>query len=383
MTRLAFIHNRFPAGGAERVTLDIARYLKSIGGYEVYVFVSHASDFADNSLKIIKVPSQSIPSRRSGCIERLVKELSIDILIQISKSIYDIEGIRERTRCRVVLACHGELFWQRYSIMHNRQKHKFFWNFLYKKKYADGTLAERIARERTANDYRSCDAYVVLCEEYKLQMETALSIGADSHVVVIENSEQIVPSPCLKKEKMILFCGRFENWSKRIDRLLRIWKLVQDDMPEWSLDLVGDGPALEDMKAYAQQLALKRVKFEGRRSDVGAFYSRASVVCMTSQTEGWPLALTEGQANGCIGVAFACSAGVVDVLSPDGECGFLVKPFDENAYATILKKIASCSDEDLRSIRENGINKRRQYSPEIISHKWKVLFDSLCENEQV
>jgi len=139
LTRLAFIHNRFPAGGAERVTLDIARYLKSIGGYEVYVFVSHASDFADNSLKIIKVPSQSIPSRRSGCIERLVKELSIDILIQISKSIYDIEGIRERTRCRVVLACHGELFWQRYSIMHNRQKHKFFWNFLYKKKYADGT----------------------------------------------------------------------------------------------------------------------------------------------------------------------------------------------------------------------------------------------------
>ena len=74
---------------------------------------------------------------------------------------------------------------------------------------------------------------------------------------------------------------------------------------------------------------------------------------------------------------------MVDVLSPDGECGFLVKPFDENAYATILKKIASCSDEDLRSIRVNGINKRRQYSPEIISHKWKVLFDSLCENEQV
>lgn len=379
MKRLAFIHNRFPAGGAERVTLDIARYLKSIGGYEVYVFVSHVTDFVDDSLNIIKVPPQSIPSRRSRYIESLVKELSIDVLVQISKSIYDIEGIRERTSCKVILACHGELFWQRYSIMHNRQKHKFLWNLLYKKKYADGTLAERIARERTMRDYKSCDVYVVLCEEYRLQMEKDLSIGADSHVVVIENSEQIVPSPCLEKENMMLFCGRFENWSKRIDRLLRIWKLVQDDIPGWELEMVGDGPAWEEMKVYAQRLALKRVKFEGCRSDVSAFYSRASVVCMTSQTEGWPLALTEGQANGCIGVAFACSAGVEDVLSPNGKCGFLVKPFDENAYATVLKKIASCREVDLRSIRINGINKRKQYSPEIISHKWKVLFDSLCK----
>ena len=30
MTTIAFVHNRFPAGGAERITIDIARYLKSM-----------------------------------------------------------------------------------------------------------------------------------------------------------------------------------------------------------------------------------------------------------------------------------------------------------------------------------------------------------------
>ena len=33
MVRIAFIHNSFPAGGAERVTVDIARYLSGLGGY--------------------------------------------------------------------------------------------------------------------------------------------------------------------------------------------------------------------------------------------------------------------------------------------------------------------------------------------------------------
>ena len=38
--RVAFVHGRFPAGGAERITIDIARYLKGVGGYEIYVYAT-------------------------------------------------------------------------------------------------------------------------------------------------------------------------------------------------------------------------------------------------------------------------------------------------------------------------------------------------------
>ena len=328
------------------MTMDIARYLDSIGGYRVYVFASHPGSFPQEYLTLVKIPSQAIQSRRSHYVEKLIKDYQIDILVEISQSIYDIEGIRRRTGCKVVLACHGEVFWQRYAIMFRRQKKKLLWNLVNRKRYADGTLAMEKARRRTLFDYEHCDAYTVLCQDYKCQLERSLALSEPSHIHVIENPEPVVASPNLDKEKAVMFCGRFEAWSKRIDRLLRIWKQVEDELGDWHLELGGDGPALADMQRLAGELALKRVRFEGKRSNMADYYRRASVVCLTSQTEGWPLALTEGQANGCICVAFGSSAGIVEVLSPSGECGFVVEPFDEGAYADVLRKIAAMSEEE-------------------------------------
>ena len=72
MRKIAFVHNRFPAGGAERVTMDIARYLDSIGGYRVYVFASHPGSFPQEYLTLVKIPSQAIQSRRSHYVEKLI-----------------------------------------------------------------------------------------------------------------------------------------------------------------------------------------------------------------------------------------------------------------------------------------------------------------------
>ena len=95
------------------------------------------------------------------------------------------------------------------------------------------------------------------------------------------------------------------------------------------------------------------------------------MVCLTSQTEGWPLCLTEAQAHGCIPVAFGCSDGVKDVLSPSGVNGFVVTPFDENEYAETLLKIAGMSEEELLAIRKSAVTKRAGYAPDIILEKWK------------
>ena len=387
MTRIAFVHNGFPAGGAERITLDIARYLAPSGGYEIFVYATHIGSLAEDDagcLTLRKIPSQAIQSRRSRAIESLLLSDHIDILVEVTKSLHDIEGIRVRTGVKTVLACHGEVFWQRYAIMHRRRKKKLLWTLFYRRRYADGTLALRKAQRRTLFDYEHCDAYTVLCREYKCQLERDLGIAPDtSHVFVIENPERAVPSPVLDKEKIVLFCGRFENWSKRIDRLLRIWAEVQDRMPEWRLVLVGDGPDMGGIRELAERLALKRISFEGRQSDVASYYDRASVVCLTSQTEGWPLALSEGQARGCIGVAFGCTAGVREILSPSGGNGYIVRPFDEKEFATVLLEIASSDEDALRRIRIGGMEKRRQYLPEIIAQKWKVLFDKLMHNEDI
>lgn len=390
MIRVAFIHNVFPAGGAERITVDVARYLKGAGGFEVYVYASRFSaslmpeDMAD-VLAVRQIPSQAVQSRRSAEIERLVKADHIDVLVQVTKSVHDIEGIRRRTGCKAVLACHGEPFWQRHAITHRRQKgffRKLMWILFNKRRFADGTLAMRMAVDRTKADYDRCDAYTVLCGSYK--NETCAGLGIDpssSHIHVIENPERPVQDVNWNKENMILFCGRFENWSKRIDRLLRIWAKVQHQLADWRLVLVGDGPAYKMLRDMADDLALERISFDGMQADVSGYYRTASVVALTSDTEGWPLALTEAQAHGCIGIAFGCSAGVVEILSPDGGCGFIVQESDEDAYAEKLLEIASMSHADQDGIRRSSVEKRLLYRPEIIAEKWKSLFEELVSGK--
>lgn len=389
MTKVAFIHNSFPAGGAERITIDLARHLSSLGNYEIFVFTTRLTDSlmpddAHKILTICTIPSQAIQSRRSRHIERLIVANGIDILVSVGKSIYDIDGIRMRTGVKTILACHGEPFWQRHIITHRRQKgliRRILWHTFNKRRFADGTLAMQMAITRTMKDYLQCDAYTVLCDSYRSELITALDIDpTDNHIHVIENPERPVDQVCYEKEKMILFCGRLENWSKRVDRLLRIWSTILHQLPDWRLVIVGNGPADEMLREMAKELKLERISFEGRKRDVAHYYRKASIVCLTSETEGWPLALTEAQAQGCIGVAFGATSGIKEILSPHGECGFIVPRFNERAYADTLIHIAHLNEKEEYSIRRKSVEKRLQYAPHIIAEKWRVLFDSLSNH---
>ena len=384
MVRVAFIHNNFPAGGAERVTIDIAAYLSSFEGYEVYVYASRVcealmTEEMKNTFKLRKIPAQTVPAMRVKEIERNISKDRIDILVQVAKAVPGIEEIKKNTGVKTVVSCHGEPFWQRYAIVYRRQKglvRKIMWHLYNKKRYEDGSLAMRKAISRTLSEYNNCDAYTVLCKPY--QYETVEKLGLDlehSHVYPIENPEYTVDEVNYSKENIVLFCGRFENWSKRIDRLLRIWAKVEPVLPDWKLVLVGDGRDGIMLRRLAEELGLKRVSFEGMQKDVAAYYRKASIVCLTSETEGWPLALTEGQAQGCIGVAFDATSGIREIL--DGDCGFVVPAFDEEKYAETLVRVASMDVDEQMKIRVNGVRKRSEYSPEIIADKWRQLFDIL------
>lgn len=391
MTRIAFIHNRFPAGGAERITIDIASYLSRYGNYEVYVYASRIAEelITDDIRKVLtvrQIPAMTVRSKRAKEIARLIKQDGVGILVQVAKAVPGIRDIVAKTGVKTVVSCHGEPFWQRYAIVNRRQKgvfRKILWKMFNRKRYSDGSLSMAKAVKRTMKEYNSCDAYTVLCESYKNETIAALGLDpAASHIFAIENPEYSVSDVNYDKEKIVLFCGRFENWSKRIDRLLRIWGKVQDLMPDWRLVLVGNGENWDMLRKMADRMGLKRVHFEGRKTNVADYYRKASVVALTSQTEGWPLALTEAQAQGCVAIAFDCSSGVKEVLAADKGCGIVVPSFDEDRYAEELVRISGMSDDEIMTIRRNAVKKSSLYAPEIIAEKWKALFDMLESDKE-
>ena len=131
-------------------------------------------------------------------------------------------------------------------------------------------------------------------------------------------------------------------------------------------------------KKYAEQLGLERISFEGFQKNTHEYYRRASILCSTSQTEGWPLNVCEAQAEGVIPIAFNCSAGMEKVIAAEKGAGFLVEAFDEEKYATIVREIASKNSEELMELRLNAIREKQNYSADKIVRKWKALFDSLA-----
>lgn len=387
MKKIAFIHpNIFPGGGAERVTLDIARFLQqhAPAEFRCYVFAPKiveelCSPELQSLVELREIRSKM--SDRCADVERLIIKEGIRLIVQVVIPLPGIKGICERTGCKSIWANHGEPFWQRHAIIERRRKmplNWLFWHIFVRRMYEDKGKARDIAIKRTLEHYNECDAYTVLCDEYKEETCKALGIRLeDSKIHVIENAERVVEDVTYEKENIIMYCGRLANGEKRVDRLLRIWQKVQHRLPDYTLLIVGDGPDRRALEQMTSKRKLQRVEMVGAQSDVEQYYRRASIVCLTSQTEGWGLCLTEAQANGCIPIAFGCSAGVKNILSPSGINGFIITPFNEEEYADVLVKVALMPEPEKNVIRHNVVIKRAEYTPDIILKKWQHLFDSL------
>lgn len=174
-----------------------------------------------------------------------------------------------------------------------------------------------------------------------------------------------------EKEKRVLFVGRLDNSVKGADRLLRIWARAGKAMPDWHLDIVGDGPDAASLKALAQELQLSNVSFEGFRNPE-PYYRRSSILCLASTFEGFGLVLPEAMQHGCVPMAFNSYAAVRDLVIPD-RTGILVPPFDEEEYARQL--ILLMQDTPLRAaMAQAGPRHASLFSPACIVREWNSLF---------
>lgn len=152
-----------------------------------------------------------------------------------------------------------------------------------------------------------------------------------------------------KKEPLVLFVGRLVE-KKGCGYLLRAMRLVEAQMPEARLVVVGDGPLRAVLEAEA--CGLLRCRFVGTASaeEVREWMRKAavvavpSVVASTGDTEGMCLVALEAQAMALPVVAFRGPG--IEVM--DGETGLLVRERDADALAEAL--VAVLRDETLAEL---------------------------------
>ena len=175
--------------------------------------------------------------------------------------------------------------------------------------------------------------------------------------------------------KRIISIGRYA-FDKGNDLLLQAWTIIEKQMPEWTLEIYGNG----DKEPYQKQMVdlgidQQRCQLHGPVTDVKKEYLSSSVFVLPSRFEGFGLVIIESMACGVPVVAFDCENGPRSIIT-DGENGFLIPAFDVNLMAE--KVMLLMKNQELRyRMGENAQKAASQYEMDKIGLQWKHLFDEL------
>lgn len=193
----------------------------------------------------------------------------------------------------------------------------------------------------------------------------------DDYFVTIPNPNtygniESIPS----KERMVLFVGRLHNRQKKLNWLIDIWSKTVKEFPQWKLVVVGDGP--DKINLISKAKGVSNIEFVGRQ-DPRPYYEKASIFCLTSLFEGFPMCLNEAMLFGCVPIAFDSFSAVHDIIKP-GETGELVNAFDKKEYIKKLKYLMK--DESYRTdLSRNAFEYVKRYDISKILPKWIDLIE--------
>jgi GalNAc-alpha-(1->4)-GalNAc-alpha-(1->3)-diNAcBac-PP-undecaprenol alpha-1,4-N-acetyl-D-galactosaminyltransferase len=164
---------------------------------------------------------------------------------------------------------------------------------------------------------------------------------------------KVIPNPVVvdadrstHESPVIVAAGRLVP-QKGFDVLIRAFAAVAADYPQWSLEILGEGPDRPLLEGLRDKLGLHdRIRLPGFRDLCGPLAS-AGVFVLPSRFEGFPNVLVEAMAHGNAVVATRCRSGPADIVH-DGIDGRLVAVDDATALANALHELLSSPAERCR-----------------------------------
>lgn len=231
-------------------------------------------------------------------------------------------------------------------------------------------LADKVRARMDERLVRKFDRFVVLTEE------DAKMWGEMPNIRVIPNAANFIAqkySGC--SEKRVIAVGRLD-YQKSFDRLILVWEKVHEKMPDWRLDIFGQG----EWKAMLQGMIDERglqdcVRLNGPTKDIGKEYAESSMLVMSSHYEGFPMVMIEAMACGLPAVCFDFKCGPRDIIV-EGENGLIVPDGDIEGLAEAIVRLME--DEELRKrIGENAKKVVETYSEEKVMGQWVNLYEEI------
>lgn len=167
---------------------------------------------------------------------------------------------------------------------------------------------------------------------------------------------------------------------KDLATLVRGFAAAREGHPELKLIIAGEGPERPALEALAEELGVRgAVTLAGWLDDMEEFYSALDINTLSSLSETFPYALTEGAAYRLPTVASA--VGGIPRLIEDGKTGFLFAPGDWEKLGARLAQLAS--DPGLRERLGAAVHERaaREFSVEATCREQRDVYEEILERE--
>jgi glycosyltransferase involved in cell wall biosynthesis len=142
-----------------------------------------------------------------------------------------------------------------------------------------------------------------------------------------------------RRTNSILFLGRLVP-QKAPDILIEAFAMFAKEHPNWTLRIVGDGPAENELADQARHRGITdRVIFHGLMKDPVPLLTQSRIFALPSRFEGTPNALLEAMAAGLACVVSDASPGPLRLIE-HGTNGLVVKTDDPEDLAAALGALA-------------------------------------------
>ena len=150
-------------------------------------------------------------------------------------------------------------------------------------------------------------------------------LNLNNKIVTIYNP-LVTKIPILKSKKnkktFLLSVGTLKK-QKNHKLILDCLKLI-DNKDNYHLDIVGDGPLLDELKDYSIELGItKYVKFHGYKRNLENYYNKSDIVILSSIYGGFGNVLVEALSYGLKIISTDCEDGPKEILE-NGKFGLLI-----------------------------------------------------------
>ena len=187
------------------------------------------------------------------------------------------------------------------------------------------------------------------------------------------------PTPAVDysvKVKSIIMAAHLDE-NKRADLLLQAWQKLRKEFPDWHVTIMGNGD-VERYSRMSYEMGLDdSVTFTGyitgkQKEDI---WNKASIYCLCSRLEGFPMVVLEAWARG-VAVVSTPVGGLPDVIEEGKNC--LTFLFDDVDKITMQhRKLMESPDLRMDIAEYSKSFGERTFSPEKISESVDELYKKL------